>query len=161
MDWCHWLISCLCIPLIPLAQHLTPFPHITCASCPPCPCPSKLGRPTRVPCCWQPQNQATDTPTWFAITLYLSLLLFPTHHFFQGPSGCFNFVSCFHPWNHPLDLTIEFTFSCFKSWTLFLKLCLWLFLLRKSSTQSSSSSYKCIRMILAAINKQIADISGS
>lgn len=94
-----------------------------------------------VPCCWQPQNQATGTPAWFALTLYLSLLLFPTHHFFQGSPDCwsFNFVSGFHPWNHPLDLTLEFS-SYFTSWLLSLKLCLWLFLLTKSSTQFTFSS---------------------
>lgn len=78
-----WLISCLWIRFIPLARHLASLPQVTCASCPP-----KPGRLIHVPCCWKPQKPSHRNPAWFAPTLYLSLLLLPTCHFFQSPSGC-------------------------------------------------------------------------
>lgn len=61
-----WLISCLWIWLIPLVQHLAPFPQATCASCPPCLYPSKPGRPTHVPCCWLLQKPSQRHLVWFA-----------------------------------------------------------------------------------------------
>lgn len=36
-------------------------------------------------------------PTWLALTLDLSLLLFLTYHLSQGLPICFNVVSYFHP----------------------------------------------------------------
>jgi hypothetical protein len=62
------------------------------------------------------ESQATGTLTGLALIFYLSLILFPTPHFFQGLPGCRLFkLSCFLPWNHLLDLTAEFNSSCLDS----------------------------------------------
>lgn len=109
----------------------------------------------------QPQKPSWRLPICLALTVCLSLLWFPTHSFFQGPPGGWpsNFVSCFHPWYHLLDLTTELS-SCFNSGPVCLKPCLWLFVLTKSSAKPSSSSWKYISQSSAhCYNQRILNIS--
>lgn len=90
-------------------------------------------------------------PTWFALTWYLSVLLFPTCHFFQGPPGCWFFylVSCSHPWNRPLDLTIEF--SLFELWASLSWALLKIFPTYKIFNPVPTLGNALVRIMLAAI----------